>query len=968
MNDIFLSYASRDREHAHLLATALEAQGWSVFWDRHIPTGKTWHDVLGYELDNCACVVVIWSDASIRSPWVYEEAEEGKRKNALFPAAIDQVLPPLGFRMLQAADLVDWQGDKQHLGFQQLIQDLASHFRLLALKAHEADKRDIAQRKAQEAQRRAQEERQAIEQAQDAEAARLAVATEHKADEQRKAAEAKQRALEEQQAAAAAELAEQKRQAAAERARLAEQQQTAQQTEEARKAEAQRQAAEQAAQQAEQRRKVAEEAARKAEQKRQAAEQAHQIEQERQAAAAQHIAQQQQQAAAAAERAEQERLAAEAERKAAEQARIAEEQRKAEAAIHRAEAKRKAAEQAAEQAEQKRQTAEQAAQQALEEQKATEAARRAEQQRQAEKEATKNAEAERRAIAAAQQAEQRRQAAEQAAQQAQAERQAAEEAARHAREEQQAAQAARLAEQQRQALAETARQHEANRKAEEIKRLQAAQQQANQAVTEAEKKRQAAEDATKRAEEKRQLAEEAARRAREKQQAAEADQHEQLDQASLYKANYELKDKIGEGGMATVYLAVHKLLEREVAVKILAPNIATSEAFQQSFIQEARIVAKLEHPNIVKIYDGGVDQDRFYMAMELLPGGTLKQRLSQGALPPEDVCQVLKQISSALQYAHQQGYIHRDIKPANILFRANGEAALADFGIAKLQGIASEMTQLGLVSGTPHYMSPEQAQGKSIDPRADLYSLGVVCYEMLTGNKPYTGSNIPAITQQHINAPLPQLPAELAVFQPLLNQLLAKQPSERPADASAVLAMLQHCDPEPAPTLTQQDLTLALNAAEQATAHQPRQAKRLLWVAIGLLGIGGIAASGYYLHIKQLQQQQQAEIAAAKQQQQQQAIQRHLESASIQTDKMRLFDHREWSEGCKLALEDIDGPYQAQQSAEWHYQQILQLDKTHAEAKQQLQGLNKRKQLEFADCDDYQRSNEEDPLEELFSE
>jgi serine/threonine protein kinase len=244
--------------------------------------------------------------------------------------------------------------------------------------------------------------------------------------------------------------------------------------------------------------------------------------------------------------------------------------------------------------------------------------------------------------------------------------------------------------------------------------------------------------------------------------------------------DYDIKKQLGDGGMATVYLAIHDRLQREVALKIMKPEIASNIGFQNSFMTEGRIVAKLEHPNILKIHDIDETNGYFYISTEVLRKGHLKRRLANGRLPLSNVLKITLQIADALSYAHQQGYIHRDIKPANIMFRENGDTVLTDFGLAKMQGTTGDMTQMGYIAGTPFYMSPEQGTGSSkIDQRADIYSLGVVFYEMLTGDKPYTGMDTVPILYEHVNTSIPNLQGENTVFQSIINKALAKKPEDR---------------------------------------------------------------------------------------------------------------------------------------------------------------------------------------------
>ena len=254
---------------------------------------------------------------------------------------------------------------------------------------------------------------------------------------------------------------------------------------------------------------------------------------------------------------------------------------------------------------------------------------------------------------------------------------------------------------------------------------------------------------------------------------------------------YQIIREIGHGGMATVYLAVQESLGRQVALKVMAPALAADRNFGERFLREGRTVAQLSHPNILAVYDIGAVGHSYYLAMEY--GGDLKQRTSQGAVPPGEALVILRQVAAALGYAHKQGFVHRDVKPDNILFRDNGLAVLTDFGIAKAVGSGTQMTGTGMTVGTAHYMSPEQAQGRSeLDGRSDLVTLGIVFYEMLVGRVPYEADNTVGIAMQHVQGDLPELPDNLSSYQPLLDCLLAKDPGGRFADAGELIAFLEN--------------------------------------------------------------------------------------------------------------------------------------------------------------------------------
>ena len=252
---------------------------------------------------------------------------------------------------------------------------------------------------------------------------------------------------------------------------------------------------------------------------------------------------------------------------------------------------------------------------------------------------------------------------------------------------------------------------------------------------------------------------------------------------------YDIEGEIGEGAMASVYLATQRSLERKVALKVMAAALAADPSFCERFLREGKTLARLSHPHTVTIHDIGNVGELYYMAMEYLPNGTLKERIAAG-LTPEQGVTLIRQIASALGYAHAQGLVHRDVKPANILFRADGTAVLSDFGIAKSLDDRTQFTQAGFAVGTPSYMSPEQARGQEIDGRADLYALGVVLYEILVGKLPYSGTDALSTALAHLTEPLPELPVHHGRYQGVLRKLLAKDPAERFPDAAALLLAL----------------------------------------------------------------------------------------------------------------------------------------------------------------------------------
>jgi serine/threonine protein kinase len=250
---------------------------------------------------------------------------------------------------------------------------------------------------------------------------------------------------------------------------------------------------------------------------------------------------------------------------------------------------------------------------------------------------------------------------------------------------------------------------------------------------------------------------------------------------------YPIDRLIGKGGMAAVYLAIQESLDRPVALKILKDP--DSPEFSERFVNEGRIIASLVHGNIVTVHDVGIAEGLHYISMEYVDGGDLRIRIADGQ-SPEAALDLAARMADCLGFAHRKGVIHRDLKPANILFRRDGTPLLTDFGIAKNQRLDSDLTATGKIVGTPRYMSPEQALGKPVDGRSDLYSLGVVLYEMLTGEPPYRGDSEVGTILKHLNDPVPALPAACRRYQPLLTRMLAKDPAARFADAGELLESL----------------------------------------------------------------------------------------------------------------------------------------------------------------------------------
>lgn len=250
---------------------------------------------------------------------------------------------------------------------------------------------------------------------------------------------------------------------------------------------------------------------------------------------------------------------------------------------------------------------------------------------------------------------------------------------------------------------------------------------------------------------------------------------------------YTIIRPIGEGGMASVFLAVQTSLEREVALKVMSPALAANAEFASRFLIEGKITGKLQHPNLVTVYDIGSHNGIYYLAVEYIPGGTLKERIAEGGLSVAEMLDITSDVALGLDFAHQKGFVHRDVKPGNILFRADGRVVLADFGIAKAMDGSNSSTVAGASVGTPNYMSPEQARGETVNGRSDLYSLGTVLFEMLAGHPPYRAGDPFAVALMHVTHPVPQLPEQYAWLQPLITTLMAKDPAERFSSGAATV-------------------------------------------------------------------------------------------------------------------------------------------------------------------------------------
>jgi len=282
---------------------------------------------------------------------------------------------------------------------------------------------------------------------------------------------------------------------------------------------------------------------------------------------------------------------------------------------------------------------------------------------------------------------------------------------------------------------------------------------------------------------------------------------------------------LGQGGFAAVFRAHDPFLERDVAIKVLDPSLAVDAALEEQFLHEARTIAAAEHPHIVPLYSADSTGGLLYLVMRLLPGRSLEDRIAEGKLPAAEAARIALECARALAAAHAVGVVHRDIKPANILLDANGNATVTDFGIALVTSRPAR-DPLGSTAGTPHYMSPEQSLGEPVDGRSDVYALGVVLYEMLTGTCPFPGRNAAEVMAKHISAPIPRLserePEAPVALVRLVDRMLAKDPAGRPNAAELV-----------------QELTAASTPDGLLTPSQVRRRRwkrRGIYVAIALAG------------------------------------------------------------------------------------------------------------------------------------
>ena len=306
---------------------------------------------------------------------------------------------------------------------------------------------------------------------------------------------------------------------------------------------------------------------------------------------------------------------------------------------------------------------------------------------------------------------------------------------------------------------------------------------------------------------------------------------------------YRIERKIGQGGMATVYLAIQESLDRPVVLKLMDTSRIESDEWTERFLTEGRLVASLHHPNIITIYDISLAGEQLFISMEYVEGGDLKQRMALPMSPDSCLDYVIK-IGQALHAAHQHGIVHRDVKPANILFRDQETPLLTDFGIAKQIDGDKDLTSTGIFLGSPNYVSPEQADGLAVDGRSDIYSLGCILFEMLTGEKPFSAESVVEIVIQHKQSPVPQLPDEYRLFQPVLDRMMAKKREDRFRDCQTMVEFIDDFKLEYQRTFTnpEYDLTVAEKleeSAPQQVVKEPKKSHNTILMSVLILALLG---------------------------------------------------------------------------------------------------------------------------------
>jgi hypothetical protein len=343
---------------------------------------------------------------------------------------------------------------------------------------------------------------------------------------------------------------------------------------------------------------------------------------------------------------------------------------------------------------------------------------------------------------------------------------------------------------------------------------------------------------------------------------------------------YELGSVLGNGGMARVHKGLDRQLKRPVAVKVLAPPFDQDKSFVERFRREAHAAARLNHPNIVAVYDSGSDDGTHYIVTELVDGETLADLLQrEGALPPERVAEISRQICHALEAAHERGVVHRDVKPGNVMITPEGRVKVVDFGIARAAG-AESVTRTGLVMGSASYLSPEQARGEPGDERSDIYSLGCVIYQMLTGRPPFVAENSISALYQHVNEPV-EAPSSIRPVPPALEETVLRALEKEPTRRFGSVKELEDALEESTESAT---MPLPVAAGEPTVPVQPvdvtapvpratpaghRRTRSFPWAVVGavVLGLLVVAALAMALGPIDLKQAARQDARDANQQQ-----------------------------------------------------------------------------------------------------
>jgi hypothetical protein len=308
----------------------------------------------------------------------------------------------------------------------------------------------------------------------------------------------------------------------------------------------------------------------------------------------------------------------------------------------------------------------------------------------------------------------------------------------------------------------------------------------------------------------------------------------------LIAGRYELHELVGSGGMSNVFRAHDRLLERSVAIKVLHEQYSADEDYVERFRREARSVAQLAHPNIVTVIDRGEEDGRQYIVFEYVEGENLKGLLSHGALPVDEALRYGLQIAGALDFAHKRGLVHRDVKPQNVLLTEEGEPKVTDFGIARSVDVQS-VTQSGTVLGTSDYIAPEQARGEQVDQRTDIYSLGVMLYELLTSEVPYSGDNFVAVAMQHLHDPVPSVldrrPDAPVRLDLAVQRAMAKDPVDRFASMEELIGELG----------SEEAATRIVRPPRRPRAKRPRPRIPVVPILLVMLAIAAVGAGAYLL-------------------------------------------------------------------------------------------------------------------------